>query len=158
MAAQSKNMRVYEEYTDRIRKGDLQAVYDFFAPDFHTHVTRRVAPEFVGTDIRPGEVMFWEESANAFSNREFFVEKFVAVDAEDIIVVNWSMTGTHDKGTYFGAAPTGNKVELNGTAILRLKDGKFVEHWGGPHCMHAIGLLAGIAAPTKLTAEQLNVN
>jgi len=27
------------------------------------------------------------------------------------------------------------------TAILRFRDGKVVEHWGGPHCMRGVGLI-----------------
>jgi hypothetical protein len=37
----------------------------------------------------------------------------------------------------------------NGTAILRMRDGKVVEHWGGPHCMIGIGLSPGGSAHTR---------
>jgi hypothetical protein len=33
-------------------------------------------------------------------------------------------------------------VTINGTAILRMRDGKVVEHWGGPHCTKGVGLIA----------------
>ena len=36
--------------------------------------------------------------------------------------------------------PTGEPVVINGTAILRMRDGKIVEHWGGPHCQDGLGL------------------
>ena len=32
-------------------------------------------------------------------------------------------------------------VVINGTAILRMRDGKVVEHWGGPHCQQGLGLI-----------------
>jgi predicted SnoaL-like aldol condensation-catalyzing enzyme len=32
-------------------------------------------------------------------------------------------------------------VHINGTAILRMRDGKIVEHWGGPHCQKGLGLI-----------------
>jgi predicted SnoaL-like aldol condensation-catalyzing enzyme len=32
-------------------------------------------------------------------------------------------------------------VVINGTAILRMRDGKIVEHWGGPHCQEGLGLI-----------------
>ena len=38
------------------------------------------------------------------------------------------------------SAPSGEPVEINGTAILRIRDGKIVEHWGGPHCQDGVGL------------------
>ena len=31
-------------------------------------------------------------------------------------------------------------VTINGTAILRMRDGLIVEHWGGPHCQDGVGL------------------
>jgi ketosteroid isomerase-like protein len=37
--------------------------------------------------------------------------------------------------------PSGEPVEINGTAILRMRDGKIVEHWGGPHCQEGLGLI-----------------
>jgi hypothetical protein len=37
-------------------------------------------------------------------------------------------------------SPSGDPVVINGTAILRIRDGKVVEHWGGPHCQDGLGL------------------
>lgn len=150
----SSNVRILAAYTERVQNGDTDAVYEFFAPEFFSHVVKRVAPEALGCDVRAGEVMFWEESAKAFPDREFRVEKVWAVDDEDIVIANWTMTGTHTGGSYFGVPASGKKVEINGTGIVRFADGKIVEHWGGPHCMHAIGLLAGVETPTKLSAEE----
>ena len=41
---------------------------------------------------------------------------------------------------FYGVEPSGEPVEINGTAILRMANGKVVEHWGGPHCQDGIGL------------------
>lgn len=89
-------------------------------------------------DQRPGEVMFWEEGAKAFPDRRFVVHKLWEVDGGDTVICHYSMIGTHSGGSFFGAPPTGKKVEINGTAILRFKDGKIVEHWGGAplHARH----------------------
>jgi predicted ester cyclase len=156
MGTKSRNVEIFEEYVDRIRNGDTDSVYEYFAPGFFSHVARRVAPGVLGSDVRGGEVMFWEESAKAFPDREFVLEKVWAVDEEEIVIANWTMTGTHRGGDYFGVPPSGKKVEINGTGIVRFKDGKIVEHWGGPHCMHAIGLLAEVETPTKLSADEMN--
>ncbi len=56
-------------------------------------------------------------------------------------ISNWTLTGTHTGAPFFGVPPSGKKVTINGTAILRFKDGKIVEHWGGPHCPRGIGIL-----------------
>lgn len=39
------------------------------------------------------------------------------------------LTGTH-QGELMGTAPTGNTVEFSGVDIVRVQDGKVVEHWG----------------------------
>ena len=90
-----------------------------------------------------------QESAKAFPDREFVVHKLWEVDNGDTIICHYSIIGTHSGGSFFGTPPTGNPVEINGTAILRFKDGKIVEHWGGPHCMYGIGLVNVVARPTK---------
>ncbi|MFT4468388.1 ester cyclase [Arthrobacter sulfonylureivorans] len=39
------------------------------------------------------------------------------------------LTGTHE-GELMGRAATGNTVEFSGIDIIRIQDGKVVEHWG----------------------------
>ena len=154
MGKKSGNLKILAEYTERIKNGDTDAVYEYFAPGFFSHVAERVAPESLGFDIRLGEVMFWQESANAFPDREFVIEKIWEIDDEEIVIANWTMTGTHSGGSYFGVPASGKKVEINGTGIVRFENGKIVEHWGGPHCMHGIGLLAEVEAPRKISPEE----
>ena len=61
----SKNLRILGEYSARMSAGDYDAVFDFFAPDFFSHVTPRISPEAVGTDIRPQEKKFWQMAKNS---------------------------------------------------------------------------------------------
>lgn len=39
--------------------------------------------------------------------------------------------GTH-AGKFMGAAPTGRRVSVSLVDVVRVEDGRFVEHWGGP--------------------------
>jgi predicted ester cyclase len=135
----SKNLRILGEYSARMSAGDYDAVYDFFAPEFFSHVATRVSPETAGTDIRAHEKTFWETAKRAFPDMQFTVD--LLVESGDIVVSNWTLTGTHSGGPYYDVPPSGKRVTINGTGILRFKDGKIVEHWGGPHCMKGIGLL-----------------
>jgi hypothetical protein len=47
-------------------------------------------------------------------------------------VSNWTLGGTHTGEAYYDVPPSGRRVTINGTAIVRMRDGKVVEHWGGP--------------------------
>lgn len=134
----SKNLHNLAIYSDRMAKGDYQAVYDYFADNFMSHVTRRVAPERVGKDIRGHEKDFWENAKKAFPDMKFEVN--LVLESGEHIVSNWTITGTHTGGNYYDVPPSGKKVEINGTAVLRFENGKVVEHWGGPHCAKGVGL------------------
>ena len=158
MGKKSSNLKILAEYTERIKNGDTDAVYEYFAPGFASHVTKRVSPDSSGLDVRLGEVMFWRESENAFPDREFVIEKLWEIESEEVVIVNWTMTGTHTGGSYFGVPASGRRVEINGTGIVRFENGRIAEHWGGPHCMHGIGLLAGAETPSKISPEEFEAD
>jgi len=138
----SKNLHDLAIYSDRMGRGDYDAVYEYFAEHFMSHVTERVAPERVGTDIRGHEKDFWENAKQAFPHDMKFDVNLV-LETGDHIVSNWTLSGTHDGGFFYDVPPSGKKVVINGTAILRFENGKVVEHWGGPHCMKGVGLING---------------
>ena len=138
MPEQTNNLRILGKYSARMLAGEYEAVREHFAPEFASHVAERVNPDVMGTDIRGHEERFWEETRKAFPDMTFKVE--LLIQSGDLIVSNWTLTGTHDGAPFFGAAPTGKPVTINGTAILRMKDGKVVEHWGGPHCAEGLGV------------------
>ncbi len=133
------NLKILGAYGARMAGGDYDAVYEFFAEGFHSHVTPRVNPAAVGTDIRPHERTFWEQARQAFPDFEMRVD--LMLESGDLVVSNWTITGTHSDGDYYDVPPSGRKVTINGTAILRFENGKIVEHWGGPHCMRGVGLV-----------------
>ena len=94
----SKNLRILGQYSARMTAGDYDAVYEVFAPDFISHVTSRVNPDAVGTDIRPQEQKFWESARAAFSDMQFNVD--LLIEHGDLIVSNWTLSGTHDGAPY----------------------------------------------------------
>ena len=111
----SDNLRLLGKYSAAMESGDTEAVYEFWSPDFVSHVTARVNPERVGSDVRGDEQHWWQQAKSAFPDMTFHVN--------------------------FDVEPSGERVEINGTAILRIRDGQIVEHWGGPHCQKGLGLI-----------------
>jgi len=47
----------------------------------------------------------------------------------DKVVARVRITGTHT-GDFYGIPPTGKHIDLSGIYIVRIADGKIVEHWG----------------------------
>ena len=134
----SENLKRLGAYSDAMIAGDVEAVYSYWSPDFVSHVTDRVNPDAVGTDIRGHEVIWWQDAKAAFPDMVFTVD--LLIESDDLIVSNWTVKGTHTGAAFNGVEPSGEPVTINGTAILRMRDGLIVEHWGGPHCQDGQGL------------------
>jgi predicted ester cyclase len=135
----SDNLRMLGAYSAAMEAGDGTAVYEFWSDDFVSHVTERVSPDRVGTDVRGQEQEWWQQAKSAFPDMRFLVN--LLIEQDDLVVSNWTVTGTHTGTAFYDTPPSGEPVEINGTAILRIRDGKIVEHWGGPHCQEGLGLI-----------------
>ncbi len=135
----SDNLRLLGKYSAAMESGDGEAVFEFFAPEFHSHVTARVTPHRVGDDIRGDEQYWWQQARAAFPDMTFTVD--LLIESDDLVVSNWTVRGTHTGGPFYDVPPSGKPVTINGTAILRIRDGQITEHWGGPHCQEGLGLI-----------------
>jgi predicted ester cyclase len=138
MTVMSENLAILGAYSDAMFNGDREAVFSYWSDDFHSHVTERVNPDMVGDDVRGEELEWWTQVSNAFPDYTFSVD--LLIEKDDLIVSNWTVKGTHTGTAFYDVSPSGEPVEINGTAILRMRDGKIVEHWGGPHCQDGVGL------------------
>ena len=134
----SENLRMLGAYSAAMESGDGAAVFEFWSEDFHSHVTERVSPDRVGTDVRGQEQEWWQMAKSAFPDMQFLVN--LLIEQDDLVVSNWTVKGTHTGTPFYDVPPSGEPVEINGTAVLRIRDGKIVEHWGGPHCQDGVGL------------------
>jgi steroid delta-isomerase-like uncharacterized protein len=135
----SENLRMLGAYSAAMESGDGAAVFEFWSEDFHSHVTERVSPDRVGTDVRGQEQEWWQMAKSAFPDMQFLVN--LLIEQDDLVVSNWTVKGTHTGTAFYDVPPSGEPVEINGTAVLRIRDGKIVEHWGGPHCQEGLGLI-----------------
>ena len=135
----SENLRMLGAYSAAMESGDGAAVFEFWSEDFHSHVTERVSPDRVGTDVRGQEQEWWQQAKSAFPDMRFLVN--LLIEQDDLVVSNWTVKGTHSGTGFYDVPPSGDPIEINGTAVLRIRDGKIVEHWGGPHCQAGVGLI-----------------
>ena len=100
----SQNLKLLGAYSDAMFGGDTDAVYEFWSPDFVSHVTERVAPERVGEDVRGDEQEWWREIQAALPDMEFTVD--LLIESGDLVVSNWSVRGTHTGAAFETMAKT----------------------------------------------------
>jgi len=67
----------------------------------------------------------------------------------DKVVTRKVFTGTHE-GPFQGLEPTGRAVEIHVIDIVRVADGRIVEHW---NCVDRLGLLAQLGAVPEMAAD-----
>lgn len=74
---------------------------------------------------------------------DFHIEVHEALDDGDLGCARIVSTGTHE-GEFMGIPPTGNRIEMETIDIIRVRDGKAVEHWGvsdGLALMQQLGVI-----------------
>src|SRR5690606_39906904 len=87
------NARILGAYSARMVDGDYDAVYEYFAEGFSSHVTARARPDAIGTDVRDVEVRYWRDAKAAFPDAEWTVQ--VLIERDDMVVANWTLSGPH---------------------------------------------------------------
>lgn len=100
----SENLKLLEAYSDAMFAGEQQAVFKFWSPDFVSHVTDRVNPAAVGSDVRGHELEWWRQVLSAFPDMDFTIE--LLIESDDLVVSNWTVSDTHTGSAFDGVEPT----------------------------------------------------
>ena len=117
-----ENKAIARRAYDAINRNDLDALEEMVDSDITDH------------DPAPGQGPGLEGVKQYFSSLHAAFPD-VHMDVEDMIaegekvVARVSVSGTH-QGEFLGIEPTGNRVTIKGIDILRITDGRVVEHWG----------------------------
>jgi predicted ester cyclase len=84
----------------------------------------------------------------AYSDFRLEIEHLAVED--DLVWLHLKGSGTND-GSFMGNQPTGRKMRIDVFDLLRVRDGRLVEHWGVPDRLGALFQL-GLAHPPALAA------
>jgi steroid delta-isomerase-like uncharacterized protein len=114
--------RVYEE---GLNQGRFEVPY---SADFVGHGGRATFTHAAGM----AEARGWRE---AFPDLNITVEKQVA--ERDLVAVRWTARGTNT-GSGNGIPATGRAVQMTGTTLFRMDDGRIAEEWT---CADSLGLM-----------------
>ena len=111
--------RIYDEV---FSAGKIDVVDELVAEDVVEH------EEFPGIPPgREGMKQFVRMIKDGFPDLSFTPQDVIA--AGDRVVARVRITGTH-RGEFIGIAATNKNVDVQAIDILRLENGKVVEHWG----------------------------
>jgi steroid delta-isomerase-like uncharacterized protein len=128
--------RLIEEVFNR---GNLAVVDELVAADAVDHSGMPGRPE--GAEgVKWAARMF----RTAFPDLHFTVEDQVAED--DRLVNRFTVRGTH-RGEFMGIPPTGRQVTVGGIDLIRVRDGRAVEHWVHMDMLGLMQQLGVIPAP-----------
>jgi hypothetical protein len=108
-------------FDEMLNQADLSVADDLFAEESEDHAG------FPGqTPGREGFEQAVVAMHKAFPDIHYTIEDMIAEG--DRITTLWSLRGTH-LGDFFGIAPTGTTVSVEGIHILRFVEGQIAECW-----------------------------
>jgi steroid delta-isomerase-like uncharacterized protein len=117
-----RNKAVIARFVEEVQNQKNWDVFDELnADDFVNHS----APPGVPND-KAGGKMFLSAFLGAFPDCQFTIDDMIGEG--DQVVTKKTFTGTHT-AELNGIPPTGKRVTLQFADIMRVRDGKIVEHW-----------------------------
>jgi steroid delta-isomerase-like uncharacterized protein len=127
---------IMRSFIERYQDGrDARALAEFLSPEVVDHTPLPgTTPGAEG--VRQVFEMLW----SALPDMRVKVHQMVAEG--DTVVTRKSFVGTH-RGELFGVPPTGKDVHLDLIDIVRVSDGKIVEHW---NIVDSMGLMQQLGA------------
>lgn len=132
--ANETNENVIRNMLQAIQKGDTGAVEKYFAANWVNHDPS--LPPLKGLDGARQLIALW----SGFSNMSLTIED--TLSQGDRVAVRFRLSGTHS-GPVMGIAPTGKKINITGTGIFKVVDGKAADNWVN---FDSLGLLQQLGA------------
>ena len=123
-STQNHNKAVVRRFNHEvIEQGDAISFQTLMDADFVNHA----APP--GAD--QGADGMWHTFQNVLRPAlpDLAVVIYEQVAEGDLVTTRKSVTGTHT-GPLLGVAPTGRRVTIDVIDIVRIRDGRYLEHWG----------------------------
>jgi steroid delta-isomerase-like uncharacterized protein len=122
-------------HTELFASGDLATLDRFFAPDVVSHDMPPGFPQGI-----EGVRLFFSAFREGMPDVEVRIDEIVAEG--DRAAVATMIEGTHT-GALMGVEPTGRRIAVRGIDMVRVADGRIVEHRG---LTDTVGLLRQLSA------------
>jgi steroid delta-isomerase-like uncharacterized protein len=135
-----ENKALVQRYIEEVwNRRNLGFIDEVLAPGYRRHLGPGSPPiDLQAQKKRLAGIM------EAFPDIQLTVEDLFAED--DRVAFRVTFRGTH-RGVFQGIAPTGKPILVSGLDIIRLEDGKFAEHWGGPDLLSWLQQVGAVVTP-----------
>ena len=117
-----ENKEIVRRYQEAYNTCNYDALDEVVAVDVLT-------PNMISTMPRgrEGAKLVHQKTVTGMPDYHTAIEDLIAEG--DKVAARVRITGTHT-GDFYGIPPTGRHIDLSGIYIVRIADGKIVEHWG----------------------------
>ena len=138
-----ENKNIVRRYQEAYNNSDFEALGEVVSPDVRTpNMISRMQPGLEGA------IKVHQTTLLGMPDYRTTIEDLIAED--DKVVARVRITGTHT-GNFWGIPATGRQIDLSGIYIVRIAQGKIVEHWGEENGMTVVRQLG-----FKTNLEPLN--
>jgi predicted ester cyclase len=135
-----ENKSLVGRYVEQVlNRGNMAVADELLAPDYRRYISPTTPP--LSADVQKQRLAGIRA---AFPDWQLTVEDMIADG--DRVAFRATIRGTH-RGTFQSIAPTGKPVTVFALDIVRIENGKFVEHWGGPDLMSLLQQLGAVISP-----------
>ena len=130
LTAQENKAIVIRFNKEFLEQGNIEILKEIVANDFINHTAAETVPNNV-----EGLKQFITMLHTGFS--DFHIDIHEQVVENDVVATRKTIRATHI-GEIMGHLPTSKQVVFNVMDFVRLRDGKYIEHWGQNNIMQVI--------------------
>ncbi len=138
MTQTEANKQLVRRYVEEMwNQGRLAAAADFLAPDYRRHMGDRALDA-------QGQMQRIAGMRAAFPDLRMEIRDLLAEG--DRVAMHLRMTGTQ-QAAFLGVTPSGRSVAMTAVDVLRIADGRIVEHWGAADMLGLMQQMGSLPKP-----------
>ena len=138
-----ENKEIVRRYQEAYNNQDYDALDDLVAADVLTPNMISAVPRGL-----EGAKQVHQKTVTGMPDYHTAIEDLIAEG--DKVVARVTITGTHT-GDFYGIPATGKRINVSGIYIVRIENGKIVEHWGEEN---GVTVLRQLGFKIKLEPEE----
>ena len=136
MSTEENRSLVRRYIEEALNKGNLGLLDEMLSSDYKRYLSPAAAP------LTPqAQKQRLAGLSAAFPDIHLTIEDLIAEG--DRVAFRLTLRGTH-QGTFLGIAPTGKQVIVFAFDVVRIENGRFIEHWGGPDLLTVLQQLGAV--------------